>query len=191
MSMKNIIVLAVIAVCALLGFSSFNGLVGSDETVNAAWGQVQTQYQRRADLIPNLVETVKGYAAHERGTLEAVVAARAKATQVTVNLSDEKSLAQYKAAQGELSATLARLMALSEAYPNLKADSSFARLQDELAGTENRVAVARRDYNEKVRVYNTQIRSFPGVLLAGAMGLAHKNFYEADEGAAKAPQVKF
>ncbi|HLO75996.1 MAG TPA: LemA family protein [Magnetospirillum sp.] len=191
MSTKNIVVLAVLAVLALIGLSSYNGLVGADEKVNAAWGQVQTQYQRRADLIPSLVETVKGYAAHERGTLEAVLAARAKATQVNVSTTDPKSLEQFKATQGELSATLARLMAVVEAYPNLKADGNFRHLQDELAGTENRIAVARRDFNDSVRAYNTSIRSFPGVMMAGMIGLQRRSFFEADEAAAKAPSVKF
>lgn len=191
MSLKNVIVLAVLGVLALYGASSYNALVAADEKVNAALAQIQTQAQRRADLIPPLVETVKGYAKHEQGTLEAVVAARAKATQITVNPADPKSLEQFKAAQGELSATLGRLMVIAEAYPTLKADGSYIRLQDELAGTENRIAVARRDYNDSVRAFNTTIRAFPTVLIAGAAGMQHRPFFEADEGAAKAPTVKF
>lgn len=191
MSVKNIIVLAVLAIVALGGFASYNGLIGADEKVKAAWGQVQIQTQRRADLIPPLVETVKGYAGHERSTLEAVLAARAKATQVTVSLSDPKSLEQFKATQGELSSTLARLMAVSESYPNLKADANFRHLQDEIAGTENRIAVARRDFNDTVRAFNVSVRSFPGVLVAGALGLQPREFFEADAGAAKPPVVKF
>lgn len=190
MPVKTIALVAALAVLALLGFRNYNGLVGADEKVNAAWAQVQTQTQRRTDLIPSLVETVKGYAGHEQTTLEAVVAARAKASQVAVNPADAKSLEQFKAAQGELSATLARLLAVSEAYPNLKADGTYVRLQDELAGTENRIAVARRDYNETVRDYNTAIRSFPGFMMARAIGLQHRPFFEAEDGAAKPPAVK-
>lgn len=191
MSIRNIIVLAGLAILALSGFGSYNGLIGADEKVKAAWGVVQTQTQRRADLIPSLIETVKGYASHERTTLEAVQAARAKATQITVSLSDPKSIEQFRISQGELSATLARLMAVSEAYPNLKADANFRHLQDEIAGTENRIAVSRRDFNESVREFNVAVRSFPGVLMAGTLGLQPRPFFEADEGSAKAPTVKF
>lgn len=191
MRLKAVFVLAALAVLGLSGFTSYNGLIGADEKTKSAWGQVQAQIQRRADLIPMLVETVKGYATHEQATLEAVVAARAKATQVTIDPADPQSLAQFKASQGELSAVLGRLMAISEAYPNLKADRGFIRLQDELAGTENRIATARRDYNDSVRDYNTAIRSFPGILVAGTAGLRPRAFFEAEEASAKPPAVKF
>jgi LemA protein len=162
----------------------YNGLVQGDEKVKAAWAQVETQLQRRFDLIPNLVETVKGYASHERETLTAVTEARAKVGGART--IDEK----IDANQG-LSSALARLMVVVEAYPNLKADQSFIRLQDELAGTENRIAVARRDYNEEVRSYNIRVRSFPTVLLAGMFGFEKAKMFEAVAGSEQAPKVNF
>ena len=187
------IVIAVIAVIALWGISSYNSLVKADEGVKTAWSQVENVYQRRADLIPNLVATVKGYASHESETLEGVVAARAKATQVTVNADDltEENIAQFQKAQGELGAALGRLMAISEAYPDLKANQNFSELQAQLEGTENRIAVERKNYNETAREYNTSIRVFPRNIIASIFGFWAKGYFEAQEGASTAPKVEF
>ena len=187
------IVIAVIAVIALWGISSYNSLVKADEGVKTAWSQVENVYQRRADLIPNLVATVKGYASHESETLEGVVAARAKATQVTVNADDltEENIAQFQKAQGELGAALGRLMAISEAYPDLKANQNFSELQAQLEGTENRIAVERKNYNETAREYNTSIRVFPRNIIASIFGFSAKGYFEAQEGASTAPKVEF
>lgn len=187
------IVIAVVAVIALWGISSYNGLVKADEGVKTAWSQVENVYQRRADLIPNLVATVKGYASHESETLEGVVAARAKATQVTVNADDltEENIAQFQKAQGELGAALGRLMAISEAYPDLKANQNFSELQAQLEGTENRIAVERKKYNETAREYNTSIRVFPRNIIASIFGFSAKGYFEAQEGAQTAPKVEF
>ena len=164
-----------------------------DEQVAAAWSQVENVYQRRADLIPNLVATVKGYAAHESTTLEEVVAARSRATQVTVNadqLTPEK-LAQFQAAQGELGSALGRLMMLTENYPDLKASQNFSELQAELSGTENRITVERKKFNEAARAYNTAIRTFPRNLVANLFGFTQKSYFEAQAGAETAPVVSF
>lgn len=187
------IVIAVVAVIAIWGISSYNGLVKADEGVKTAWSQVENVYQRRADLIPNLVATVKGYASHESETLEGVVAARAKATQVTVNADDltEENIAQFQKAQGELGAALGRLMAISEAYPDLKASQNFSELQAQLEGTENRIAVERKNYNETAREYNTSIRVFPRNIIASIFGFSAKGYFEAQEGAESAPKVEF
>lgn len=170
-----------------------NGLIAKDEAVATAWGNIQSQYQRRADLIPNLVSTVKGYAKHESETLESVMAARAKATQITVNadnLTPEK-LKQYQAAQGELSQALGRLMAVSENYPNLKANENFSELQAQLEGTENRINESRQIYNSAVQTYNVSVRRFPANIVAGMFGFDKKNQFEAEAGAEKAPKVEF
>lgn len=187
------IVIAVVAVIAIWGISSYNGLVKADEGVKTAWSQVENVYQRRADLIPNLVATVKGYASHESETLEGVVAARAKATQMTVNADDltEENIAQFQKAQGELGAALGRLMAISEAYPDLKANQNFSELQAQLEGTENRIAVERKNYNETAREYNTSIRVFPRNIIASIFGFSAKGYFEAQEGAQTAPKVEF
>lgn len=188
-----IILVIVVAIIFFWGMGSYNGLVTSQENVNTQWANVQNQYQRRADLIPNLVETVKGYAKHESGTLEAVVNARAKATQITVdpqNLTAEK-LQEFQNAQGELSNALGRLMMIREAYPDLKANQNFIELQAQLEGTENRIAVARDNFNEAARAYNVAIRRFPKNIIAGLFGFERKPLFEADKDAQKAPQVKF
>ena len=154
---------------------------------------MHTVYQRRADLIPNLVNTVKGYAAHEKETFEAVVSARSKATQMTIdadNLTPEK-LQQYQKAQGEIGAALGRLLAITENYPELKANENFKELQAQLEGTENRISVERRNFNEVARTYNTSIRTFPKSILAGMFGFDKRPYFEAEEGANKAPEVKF
>lgn len=191
-----IVILAVAAVVIGLFFwfqGTYNGMVKMDEGVQAAWSQVENVYQRRADLIPNLVSTVKGYAAHEQETLEGVISARSKATQLTVdsdNLTPDK-LAQYNKAQGELGAALGKLLAITENYPDLKANQNFLQLQSQLEGTENRIAVERKKYNETARSYNTEIRQFPKNIVAGMFGFEKKPYFEAQEGAQQAPVVAF
>jgi LemA protein len=179
----------------ILSSCGYNALQRSEEAVFKAWGDVDSQLQRRSDLIPNLVATVKGYASHERETLEAVVNARARATQVTIkaeDLGDEQAMAKYQAAQGELSATLGRLLAVAEAYPDLKANQNFLDLQNQLEGTENRISVARKRYNEAVQTFNYSIRSFPYSLTNNLLlHLKRKEFYKADEAAREAPKVEF
>ena len=194
---KGTITLLVIGVLILImvggTLTTYNGLIAKDEAVATAWGNIQSQYQRRADLIPNLVSTVKGYAKHESETLENVMAARAKATQVTINsdnLTPEK-LKQYQAAQGELSQALGRLMAVSENYPNLKANENFSELQAQLEGTENRINESRQIYNSAVQSYNVSVRRFPANIVAGMFGFDKKNQFEAEAGAEKAPKVEF
>lgn len=194
---KGTITLLVIGVLILImvggTLTTYNGLIAKDEAVATAWGNIQSQYQRRADLIPNLVSTVKGYAKHESETLENVMAARAKATQVTINsdnLTPEK-LKQYQAAQGELSQALGRLMAVSENYPNLKANENFSELQAQLEGTENRINESRQIYNSAVQTYNVSVRRFPANIVAGMFGFDKKNQFEAEAGAKKAPKVEF
>lgn len=189
------IVIVVIAIIMLVGSltSSYNGMVENQEEATTALANVQATYQRRADLIPNLVETVKGYAKHEEQTLTEVVNARAKATQITLdaeNMTPEK-MKEFQAAQGELSSALGRLIAVGEAYPDLKANENFKDLQVQLEGTENRINEARMKYNEAVQRYNQGIRSFPKVLFAGMFGFDKMNKFEAAEGAEKAPEVKF
>ena len=187
------IVLAVVAVVAVWGVSKYNGFVGQGEKVENAWSQVENQYQRRADLIPNLVNTVKGYATHEQTTLDQVVEARAKATQLTVDASQltPEALAAYNKAQGEVGAALGRLMAIGEAYPELKANQNFLELQAQLEGCENRIAVARKDFNDAVRGYNVAIKRFPSNLVAQMFGFEAKGYFEAAEGTATAPKVEF
>lgn len=194
---KGTITLLVIGVLILImvggTLTTYNGLIAKDEAVATAWGNIQSQYQRRADLIPNLVSTVKGYAKHESKTLENVMAARAKATQMTINsdnLTPEK-LKQYQAAQGELSQALGRLMAVSENYPNLKANENFSELQAQLEGTENRINESRQIYNSAVQTYNVSVRRFPANIVAGMFGFDKKNQFEAEAGAEKAPKVEF
>lgn len=196
LSKKNLILLAVgglLLICVFWSFSTYNGLVGQDEVVTTAWGNVQTQYQRRSDLIPNLVNVVKGYAKHEKETLEAVVSARARATQITVSadgLTPEK-LQQYQQAQGQLSAALGKLLAVSESYPNLKANENFSELQAQLEGTENRISESRTRYNKAVQGYNISVRKFPGNIVAKMFGFAPKAKFEATENAQNAPTVNF
>ena len=194
---KGLIIIIVVAVVALGLFSWVKGayttMVQEDENVQRAWSQVENVYQRRADLIPNLVATVKGYAAHESQTLENVVSARAKATQTTVDAGDltPEALAAYQQAQGELSTALGRLLMIQENYPDLKANQNFLDLQSQLEGTENRITVERQKFNEAARNYNTLIRQFPKNILAGLFGFEKKPYFQADEGAKTAPQVVF
>lgn len=194
---KSLIVIAVIAVAVLGIFvwvkNTYNRLVQSEEGVTAAWAQVENVYQRRADLIPNLVATVKGYAEHERETLEAVTAARANATKVTVTPDqlDEQSIAAFQAAQNQLSGALGRLIAIAENYPDLKANQNFSDLQAQLEGTENRIAVERQKFNDEALAYNRQVRVFPDNIIASIFGLRTKGYFTASEGAENAPKVEF
>lgn len=188
-----IVVLGVLALGIIWGIGRYNAIITAEEEVNTAWAQVETQYQRRADLIPNLVETVKGYAAHESATLESVVAARTKATQVVVDPTHatEEQIAAFQAAQGELSQALGRLIAISENYPDLKANQNFNNLQSQLEGTENRINVARNNFNEIARQFNTLIRRFPTNIVANWMGAEKRPYFEATTGADQAYQVQF
>jgi LemA protein len=192
--LTGIIIVAVIVLGAFIWVKNgYNKMVVSDENVQAAWSQVENVYQRRADLIPNLVATVKGYAAHEAQTLENVVAARAKATQVTVDPSDltPEALAKYNAAQGELSAALGKLLMITENYPDLKANQNFLELQAQLEGTENRITTERMKFNETAKGYNTLIRTFPNNILASVFNFEKKGYFEAQAGAETAPKVEF
>ncbi len=188
-----IIIIAVIAVIAIYGVSSYNSMVSQEEAVGTAWSNVENQYQRRADLIPNLVNTVKGYAAHEKETFDAVVSARAKATQTTVSIDDltPEKMEAYQRAQGEVGSALSRLLAVTENYPELKANENFQTLQAQLEGTENRISVERRNFNDVARAYNTSIRRFPKNIFAGMFGFEKRPYFEAQEDAEKAPEVKF
>lgn len=194
---KGLITLIIIAVILLGGFvwikGAYNKMVVEDENVQAAWAQVENVYQRRADLIPNLVATVKGYAEHESATLENVVAARAKATQVAVDPADlsEESIARFNEAQGELSTALGRLLLIQENYPDLKANQQFSELQAQLEGTENRIATERMKFNEAAKAYNTLIRKFPDNIIASVFGFEKKGYFEAQSGAETAPKVEF
>jgi Uncharacterized conserved protein len=194
---KTWIVLAVIAVILLLAYSSvkssYNNMVTMQEGVTAQWSQVENVYQRRADLIPNLVNTVKGYADFEKETLTQVIEARAKATSVNVNPEklDEQSLKNFQSAQSNLSSALSRLMVVVEKYPDLKANQGFLDLQAQLEGTENRITVERQKFNQSAQAYNTFIRTFPKNIFAGMFGFEKKAYFEAEKGAEKAPEVKF
>lgn len=195
---KGCLIALVVAIAlgfALFGWvkGTYNGLVKSQENVEAAWAQVENVYQRRADLIPNLVETVKGYAKHEQETLEGVIEARAKATSVQVDASnlDEAQMKKFQEAQGELTQALSRLIAVSENYPDLKANQNFLELQSQLEGTENRITVERQKFNDTARAYNTEIRTFPTNILASIFNFDRKPYFEAETGADKAPKVSF
>lgn len=187
------IVLAVVAVLLIGCVVSYNGLVDKKTTVEETWANVQSDYQRRSDLIPNLVNTVKGYAQHESTTLQSVTEARTKATQLTIDptKATPEQLAQYQAAQGELTQALGRLIAISENYPDLKANENFRDLQVQLEGTENRISVSRKNFNEAVKAYNKSVRSFPTNLIAGMFSFDEMNMFEADPAAAQAPTVEF
>ena len=192
---KKVIIGIVVAIVLIGGWaiSAYNGMVSSEEEATTAFANLQSTYQRRADLIPSLVETVKGYAGHEKGTLEGVVAARSKATSINLdpeNMTPEK-MKQFQAAQGELTAAIGRLIAINESYPDLKANENFRELQVELESTNNRINEARNTYNKKVQDYNVKIRRFPNTLFAGMFGFEKMEKFEAEAGAEKAPQVKF
>ncbi len=187
--------LVLVAVLAIMwGVGAYNKLVAMDEGVNSAWSQVQNQYQRRFDLIPNLVETVKGYATHEKETLENVVEARAKVGQMVISpevLKNPQAFQMFEKAQGELTTALSRLMVVTENYPNLKANENFLQLQAQLEGTENRIAVERMHFNEVVQAYNTAIKTIPTSMIAGFGGFTPKAYFQAQTGAETAPKVKF
>ena len=188
-----IIPVGIIVILVIWAISGYNGMVEMDEQVQNKWANVETQYQRRADLIPNLVSTVKGYAKHEQQTLENVVKARSEATQVKVdaeNLTPEK-LAAFQKAQSGVSSALGRLLAVAENYPDLKANQNFLELQSQLEGTENRITVARKDFNDAAKSYNQSIRQFPKNILAGMFGFEKKSYFEAEAGSEKAPKVEF
>jgi len=190
----GLVVLGVIAL-ALFGWvkNGYNGLVTDQESVETAWANVESQYQRRADLIPNLVETVKGYAKHEQETLEGVIEARANATKVTIDPTKmtPEDLQKYQAAQGDVTNALSRLIAVSESYPDLKANENFKDLQTQLEGTENRINKARNDFNEVAREYNTKRRTFPTNIIASVFNFGEKPYFQSQEGADKAPKVDF
>ena len=188
-----IIPVGILVVVVLWAIGGYNGMVKMDEQVQNSWANVETQYQRRADLIPNLVSTVKGYAKHEQQTLEDVVKARSEATQLKVdaeNLTPEK-LAAFQKAQSGVSSALGRLLAVAENYPDLKANQNFLELQSQLEGTENRITVARKDFNDTAKSYNQAIRQFPKNILAGMFGFEKKSYFEAEAGSEKAPKVEF
>ena len=198
MNMKRgyVVLIVIVAVVLVLFFwikGMYNSMVRMDEGVSSAWAQVENVYQRRADLVPNLVATVKGYAEHESSTLEAVVNARAKATQMTVDPSSlsEAEIAQFTAAQDELGAAIERLLVTVERHPDLKANQNFLELQAQLEGTENRITVERQKFNEAARSYNVTIRRFPNNIFAGMFGFEKKGYFEASEGAEQAPVVSF
>ncbi|HAW06986.1 MAG: LemA family protein [Bacteroidales bacterium] len=192
---KLLWIVAIVVALGLFGWckNTYNGMVSADEGVQSAWSQVENVYQRRADLIPNLVATVKGYAEHESGTLEAVVAARAKATQTTVDPSQltAENIAKFQAAQGELGSALGRLLVTVERYPDLKANQNFLELQAQLEGTENRISTERMKFNETAKSYNTLIRSFPQNILASIFSFTPKGYFKAAEGSENAPKVEF
>lgn len=189
------LVMMLVALVAMTGLTScnYNSLVEKQQSVDQSWAEVENQYQRRSDLIPNLVNTVKGYATHEEATLTKVTEARAKATSITIDPANlnEETLAKYQEAQGELSSALKSLLAVTEAYPDLKTNENFMNLQAQLEGTENRVAVARKRYTEAVMDYNTSIKKFPTVIYAGWFGFDAKPQFKAEAGAERAPEVKF
>ncbi len=193
MKKGTIILLGVLLALVVWGVSAYNGLVSNEESVNEKWGAVQTVYQRRADLIPNLVSTVKGYAEHEQSTLQEVTAARSRATSINIDPSTAtpEQMEAWMAAQQELSSALGRLIAVSENYPDLKANQNFLSLQSQLEGTENRISVERQRYNEAVKEYNVSVRRFPNSIFASIFGFDKKPMFEAQAGAEVAPVVAF
>jgi len=192
-SLPLLIIVGVLALLLFWGCGSYNGLVGQDETVKNAWSKVQSDYQRRADLIPNLVNTVKGEAAFERGTLNDVINARARATstQITPDNLTPENIQKFQQAQSQLSGSLSRLLVSVEQYPNLRANDAFRGLQSQLEGTENRIKVSRNDFNDAVQTYNTKVRTFPTTIFAGMMGFKQRTGFAADAGTENAPTVDF
>lgn len=192
-SLPLLLILGLLVILLFWGCGSYNNLVTEDENVKKVWSNVQSQYQRRADLIPNLVNTVKGEANFERGTLNDVVNARARATSIQVNPDDltPEKLQQFQQAQGQLSQALGRLLMVTENYPNLRANDAFRNLQTQLEGTENRITVARNDFNAAVNTYNVKVRTFPTNIFAGMMGFRTRTPFEADAGSQNAPSVDF
>jgi LemA protein len=194
MKTRNLTLIVILGIILVLGgcaCSKYNGLVTTDNAVNQSWGNVETQYQRRTDLYNSIIKTVEASANFEKSTLKEVIEARAKATQVQVNINDPKSLEAFQQAQAQLQGSMSRLIASFEAYPNLKTTEAFQKFQDEIAGTENRIARARSDYNAVVSDYNLKVRTFPNNLYAGMFGFHQRPFYKADKGAEKNPDIKF
>ena len=194
MKAKSIIILDVLAILVIYGISVNNGFVTAEESVESAWAQVENQYQRRADLIPNLVNTVQGAANFEQETLQSVIEARSRATSITLqanDLNDPAKIQQFQAAQEQLSGALSRLLVSVERYPELKANANFRDLQAQLEGTENRIATERKRFNDTARQYNIEIRKFPGSLIASILGFNRKAYFEANEGAEQPPIVDF
>lgn len=193
MKKSTLIILAVVAVVVVWAIGGYNGLISADEKVAEQWANVETTYQRRSDLIPNLVNTVKGYAAHEQATFEAVTDARTRATSISIDPSTAtaEDMERYMAAQQEVGSALGRLIAVSESYPELKANQNFLELQSQLEGTENRISTERKRYNELVKEFNVKCRRFPMNLLAGIFGFDLKTMFEAQDGAENAPVVEF
>jgi len=193
MSKGLIAVIAILLILGFVGCGKYNGLVSKDETVKESWAKVESQYQRRADLIPNLVNTVKGAADFEKSTLTAVIEARAKATQTTISADQltPENIQKFQGAQDQLGGALSRLLVSVERYPELKANQNFLELQAQLEGTENRITVARNDFNTVVKDYNQEVRTFPTNLFAGVFGFAQKGYFTATAGSEKAPTVKF
>ena len=193
MKKTTIIIIAILAIVVIWAISAYNSMVTQEEEVSKAWGDVETTYQRRADLIPNLVNTVKGYAKHESGTLEEVTAARAKATQMNISVDEltEENIRKYQQTMNEMNSALSRLLAISENYPDLKASENFSELQAQIEGTENRINEARKRYNAAVKEYNITVRRFPGNIVAGIFGFEKKREFRASEGAENAPRVSF
>ena len=193
MSKGLIAVIAILLILGFVGCGKYNGLVSKDETVKESWAKVESQYQRRADLIPNLVNTVKGAADFEKSTLTAVIEARAKATQTTINADQltPENIEKFQGAQDQLGGALSRLLVSVERYPELKANQNFLELQAQLEGTENRITVARNDFNTVVKDYNQEVRTFPTNLFAGIFGFAQKGYFTAAAGSEKAPTVQF
>ena len=190
---KWVIPVVVLVLLALWGISKYNGLVDIDQNVKSQWSQVENQYQRRSDLIPNLVNVVKGYATHERETLEGVITARSKATSTTINASDmdEATLKRFQQSQDAISSALSRLLVVAEKYPDLKANEQFLDLSKQLEGTENRIATARRDFNNAAQEYNTKRNKFPTVIIAGITGFRERPYFTAQAGSEVAPTVDF
>lgn len=193
MSKKLIAIIGAAVLLVIFGVSTYNSLVDKDEEVKLKWSNLEAQYQRRADLIPNLVNTVKGYAQHEKETLQEVMEARSKATSITIDPSNitPEQFAEYQKAQSGVTSALGRLLAVAENYPDLKANQQFLELQAQLEGTENRIEVAREDYNKASKSFNSSVRKFPTNLFASIFGFEMYDYYEAEEGAEIAPQVQF
>ena len=185
------VILAIVALLFFWGCGAYNGIVGEDQEVKCKWGNVETNYQRRTDLYSSVIKTIQGSANFEKSTLTAVIAARARATSINVNLDDSASLGQYQQAQAGLQSSFARLMAVAEAYPDIKTTKAFQDFQTQIEGTENRINVARQDYNASVQNYNLKVKTFPNALFAGVFGYREKAFYKSDIGSEKAPDVNF
>jgi LemA protein len=190
-SLSLIFVLGIVVLLFGFGCNKYNGLVTADVEVQKVWGNVETNYQRRTDLYSSVIKTIEGSANFEKSTLKEVINARAAATQVKVDINDPESLAKYQAAQGQLQSAFGRLMAVAEAYPDLKTTKAFQDFQSQIEGTENRINVARQDFNKAVQTYNLKVRTFPNNLIAGFFGFKSKEFYKADPGTEKAPEVNF